>query len=224
MTQKDYRGAKQLMYPMMEQKDSSKNFQCSLKYAEILMELDELHEAEVWYQAAHKLDPDYPDCHYHLGMIAEKQGRTQQALMYMEKATTLRPDDAVYRNKYNEMARNQQTKTYSLFGGNALFGGSPLFGGGQQSPGFGLFGSPSRSNGRSEYQNTPPSNRFYADLERQNGDRSESRSQDQDLTNSRNESVPMASHDSQHVHQRHFRWDDTNNVEKSGVNGEEEEE
>ena len=174
MADKDYRGAKQLMYPMMEQAESAQNFRWSLKYAEILQELNELHEAEEWFKAALKVDPEYADCHFHLGMICAEHGRTQQALLYLEKCCALQPDNEVYRSKYNETVRNQQHKTstasYSLFGGNALFGGSPLFGGGPVgSPSFSLFGSPDRKNSSAEFARSANGNgnRFYADLEQQ---------------------------------------------------------
>jgi len=217
MAESDFHGAKTLMYPLMAQEDSSQNFQWSLKYAQILEELGELHEAEEWYQVAHNLDPDYPDCHYHLGLVCDKQGRTQQALMYMERATVLRPDNEVYRNKYNEMVRNQQNKTqtntYSLFGGNALFGGSPLFGGGgAQSPGYGLFGSPTRRNLSPEFTSqTSPGNRFYADLERQHSERTESNEHEV----SKHESSVSRSHDSHRGQHRHFKWDDMQTTEEN---------
>ena len=68
MASGDYGSAEQVMYSLME-RQSVPVFGDSLKYAQILYRLGEIHEAEEWFNIALKLQPDAPDCYEALSQM-----------------------------------------------------------------------------------------------------------------------------------------------------------
>ena len=54
--------------------------------------MGKLPEAVTQYEQALRINPDFPEAHFNLGLALEKLGRTPEAIAHYRQAVKLQPD------------------------------------------------------------------------------------------------------------------------------------
>jgi tetratricopeptide (TPR) repeat protein len=68
-----------------------------------LAQSGKIEEAIAHYEQALRIDPDYVQAHYNLGLALERLGRTPEAIEHYQQVLKLRPDFTPARNALSRL-------------------------------------------------------------------------------------------------------------------------